>query len=318
MRSALELPGLEHVADPARAEAIIFCEDDPGYIRRSDLYAKYPEKSLVVSGIDRPTFYLPAIYSSNHRNFFGRGRTLTCDYFMDEPNPYLAEFKDARLPKKWLLSFVGGSTSWPRKHLFRLRERLAAHDVFIKSTDDYEHWTNDEGYLPTKRGRQKAYAEIMAQSSFFLCPRGVGHSSIRLFEVMEMGGCPIIVADGWIPPEGPDWSSFALFLPESRIGSCVEMAHGNLAQAPEMGRRARENFDRYFSETARAGRLREQVTSVLSSRRVARERVIHRVYFLRTLSSSMRAWSYRVLKRITLGFFKLIGRKFPYQLNRPS
>jgi len=318
MRRPFAAPYFEQVSDPAQADVIIFIEDDDGYIRQSPFYAQYPTKCLVISGTDLPTFYLPAIYASNYRHLFSAHRTETYCYFSDERNPFIAQRKNAPVRKEVLLSFVGGATSWTRKVLFRFSDQLAAPDVVIRPSDDYQHWTNEDSYLPTKRERQKEYAELMGKSSFILCPRGAGHSSMRLFEAMEMGICPIILADGWIPPEGPDWKSCALFLPESQVKESVALARKFAASAETMGRQAREEYERFFSDESHSQRLHHLILKVTASRQPAREKVIHLVYPVYRGLKQIRAQLHGRFRRIVLWIFKTFGWTFPYRLNRPT
>ena len=43
----------------------------------------------------------------------------------------------------------------------------------------------------------RRYAELTKASKFVLCPRGVGASTIRLFETMRMGRVPVILS-AWL------------------------------------------------------------------------------------------------------------------------
>ena len=49
-----------------------------------------------------------------------------------------------------------------------------------------------------------------------ICPRGWGSSSIRLFEVMEMGRVPVIISDAWVN-EAPKWADFSVRVSEADV-----------------------------------------------------------------------------------------------------
>jgi hypothetical protein len=86
----------------------------------------------------------------------------------------------------------------------------------------------------------------MAASKFALCPRGAGVSSIRLFEAMSIGVAPIIVADGWVPPVGPRWDRFALFVPERDVRHLAAIVRTHETEWEERGRLAYAAYNDYF------------------------------------------------------------------------
>jgi hypothetical protein len=86
----------------------------------------------------------------------------------------------------------------------------------------------------------------MAASKFALCPRGAGVSSIRIFEAMSIGVAPIVVADGWVPPNGPRWNQFALFVPERDVSNLAAIVRTHEAEWEERGRLAYAAYHDYF------------------------------------------------------------------------
>ena len=52
------------------------------------------------------------------------------------------------------------------------------------------------------------------QASLFSRPRGLGVSSVRLFDTMRMARVPVILSDEWVEPIGPAWREFSLRIPE--------------------------------------------------------------------------------------------------------
>jgi hypothetical protein len=80
-----------------------------------------------------------------------------------------------------------------------------------------------------------------------LCPAGWGPSSFRIFESMALGRCPVIIADQFIPCNGPKWSEFALFVSEKYIGELDSVLQKNEAKAQELGIKAKENWDTFFA-----------------------------------------------------------------------
>jgi len=65
------------------------------------------------------------------------------------------------------------------------------------------------------------YLDMFERSKFSICPRGTGISSIRLYESINMGSVPIIVANGFKKPLDfiIDWDEFSITINENKINS---------------------------------------------------------------------------------------------------
>ncbi|HUB66998.1 MAG TPA: exostosin family protein [Candidatus Methylacidiphilales bacterium] len=313
-------PLFETVTSGDEADAILFEKDDYPHIRDSSLYARWPEKCLTITEEDVPGFFLPGIYANNRRHFLSRGRTQTYNYFVAQRffhNPKFEPERQSAPAKQYLVAFVGGSTSWLRKRLFRLAPTLIANDVLIRCTNNYYHWDTSESHRPLKERMRDEYTEILARSSFFLCPRGVGASGgIRLFETMQMGVCPIIIADTYILPNGPDWPQFALLVSEAELPRLIEIARRHVSEAQARGQRAREAWEAYFSEAQHAPMLARLIRELLVQRDSSRERRIRFIYPFYHAWVKTRERLRAFARNSILGFFRLVKFRFPYQLNR--
>ena len=87
----------------------------------------------------------------------------------------------------------------------------------------------------------------MYDSIFVLCPRGKAPSSFRIFEAMKAGRVPVIIADEWVPPTGPSWPEFSLRIPEAHLQNVPQILERLADRGPEMGLRASEAWERWFS-----------------------------------------------------------------------
>jgi hypothetical protein len=115
----------------------------------------------------------------------------------------------------------------------------------------------------TDSSRMKRFAEVIFESSFVLCPRGMGTSTYRLFEVLAAGRAPIIISDDWVAPNGPDWDSFSIRWPESQISELpVELARRQ-GEASVMGIKARQAFDDWFATDVSLTRQMSELASLL-------------------------------------------------------
>lgn len=119
--------------------------------------------------------------------------------------------------RRWLLNFVGQTTKshWPEgmvrspdKHILwqRITERILEKGLIGNAEQAKPH---------TKKN---PYFDIPANSTFTLCPRGIGNWTFRLYEAIISGSIPVILSDSFIPPfPGLDWNSFSIRIPESQL-----------------------------------------------------------------------------------------------------
>jgi hypothetical protein len=216
-----------------------------GGLRRNRVWQKWPEKSFAYCEGDDPPKFLHGLHSSAHKSWSGSGRFQACAYPVHQlcyPNPCPPPSDVAAVPKDLLFSFVGRVSHQVRKRLFSLI--FPSDEVVIKNTTGYNHFRGEEDNLKKARIR---YWDLAKRSKYVLCPRGAGASSIRIFEMLEAGIAPVIIADDWLPPCGPKWEEFALFVPESEIGLVYERVKVHEIEYVQRGRLARKAWEQFFS-----------------------------------------------------------------------
>jgi len=123
-----------------------------------------------------------------------------------------------------------------------LVRRFAAHPDGAVALMD--RWLN---YSPSE---QTAYWREMGQAKFILCPRGLGTSTIRLQEAMQSERVPVIIADDWIAPIGPDWDAFSVRVAERNLQEIPAILREHERDAREMGRIARAEWERFYAPGA--------------------------------------------------------------------
>jgi glycosyltransferase involved in cell wall biosynthesis len=138
-----------------------------------------------------------------------------------------------------IASFIGSLSTHPIRQ--KLREVLFLQDGFVVESGDYKN------ALHTKR-----FEELMSQSIFALCPRGVGSTSFRLVEAMQLGCIPVYISDEFSEP----YSGLEGFPQLKEYCICVDAK--DVARIPGMLRRIakdvdviskyRENISRYLAE----------------------------------------------------------------------
>lgn len=149
----------------------------------------------------------------------------------------------------------------------RIGELAGAPGALVRDTSRARH-PGPSAYYGYDAGDIPAYLESLRDSAFVLCPRGRAPTSLRLFEVMQLGRVPVIVADRWLPPEGPDWDSFSLRVPEAELGTVPDRIEALAGRADAMGARARAAWEDWFSEEVTFHRVVETCLGLRRARRL--------------------------------------------------
>lgn len=237
----------ELCADPAEADAILFVENtqlkDLFYRRllQHPLATQFPDKVYMYNEMDRPWDVLPGLYCCLTRRQHDATRHRAFAYLYS-PNPYVSNIYSANRETRYLFSFMGSMSHACRRPIMQLQHP----DALLRDTSDFNVW-NSEPKEMELRGR--AYASTLASSHFVLCPRGIGTSSIRLYETLESGRVPVIISDHWAPPPETDWR-FAIQVEEKRVRSIPSLLASLENEAPERGQAARQAWlDHYSPDT---------------------------------------------------------------------
>jgi hypothetical protein len=144
-------------------------------------------------------------------------------------------------------------------------------------TSDWHHrlrWQWDGPGQPARSQALSSYAESLHRARFVLCPRGSGLSSIRLFEAMRAGRCPVIIADDWMAPLFVDWQSCSVRVAEADIARLPAVLREREGEAGDLGRASREIWERWFApatmlDTLVAACMDIQRSDIRSSARIA-------------------------------------------------
>jgi hypothetical protein len=106
----------------------------------------------------------------------------SCNYNLD----YVKPWED----RKYLFSFMG-SFKTHQTRLNACKELKDEPNCLFIDTGDW-HFYNDAS---KKEQNERKYIELLGDTKYSLCPRGTGPSTIRMWESMAMGSCPIILSD---------------------------------------------------------------------------------------------------------------------------
>lgn len=264
----LAVHSLKHelAASPEAADLVLLCGSfayRPADLLGHPAYRSHRAKCAVYSCDDAYLALAPGVYASPRRGLstaVGRARChayassfgIHGNAAVEEERRRLAERErgggaddGGETPeKRYLFSFVGSPTSTFRRRLFR-RLGNVPDSLVRDSKPFYRHFD------PTVAGRQDAqgaYVDTLLSSRFALCPRGWGTGSLRLFEVMSLGVAPVLLADAYVLPRGPDWDAFLLRVAERHMARLPEILRSEEPSSAERGRLARAAWVEWFSE----------------------------------------------------------------------
>jgi hypothetical protein len=239
-------PRFQPASSPARADIILCAEPGDNKFRgyrdvllADPLIAQFPQSVFVYEFSDRPVPFLPGLYVAVEPPGFDRRRMRSADRWtaIDAPSES-ALLGDAREPQL-LFSFRGSGTAPVRRRLFG----LDLSGVSARVTQTFR-W-RDYGSMDADEGK-RTYLLEMRESQFVLCPRGLAASTYRLYEAMQIGRVPVILADDWMLPEGVPWSECCVRVAEERVAELPEILERFRPEAAAMGRTAREVWERYL------------------------------------------------------------------------
>lgn len=235
--AALHPPATVDVVDDLRAaDTVLHVENGYAGLReamRGMRGAGRPVERFIFSESDWPYPFLPGLFPSLTRRLpWAAGWSYLLPESGAGPDP------DAPgAGPRYLFSFAG------RLATHGLRQRIARLDT--PETPCFDVATADTRFPGWDYRR--SFVELLRDSRFVLCPRGIGASSIRVFEAMRLGRVPVIVSDAWIAPPVGDWSRFSLRVPEARVAEIPDLCRANADRAAAMGREARAAYEAFFA-----------------------------------------------------------------------
>jgi hypothetical protein len=144
------------------------------------------------------------------------------------------------------------ATSKQPKYLASWRGNLRSNNIrpmllkYFRSMSDCIFEFSDS-WLNHPIEEKSDYISLMLDAKFCLCPAGWAPSSFRIYESMALGRCPVIIADDFTPPKGPNWNDFALFYPQNKIKDLHAFLKDHESTAQEKGTKAREAWNNHFS-----------------------------------------------------------------------
>ncbi len=247
-------------------------------IRASEVYRRHRERAFVHSGMDHPIPLIPGFYPSIEGRWSSDARARSACY-LAPANPEIRLLDPPDRPM-FLASFVGSCS--PDKPVRAKLIAQSADDMPVRDTHAPFIDAIRRGDRAAEHDLKKLFVELAAQSSFMLCPAGVGASSFRIFEAMEMGRAPVVIADAWTPVTGPDWNKFSVRIRETDIPRVRAILKELEPRAATMAVQARLAWETHFAPSRIFDHLVDQCVAMLA-RRLVPESVASRLALLHFL-----------------------------------
>jgi hypothetical protein len=286
--------GLQAAKDANEADAVLFADPGPrllqSTVRRSPEFRNFPNKCFVQDPADYPFPGMRGFYPSlNRHTMLVPGMTAGGFYF-SAIDDHLFGLQPWNAPKH-LFSFCGTISNHSVRQ--EIADKLSDRGLVANSAANVvrSFTIGDNDAIKTLRDQLRATA---ANSLFVLCPRGKGAGSIRVFETMQMGRCPVIVSDEWLEPAGMDWPRFSIRVPEKDVSQIPDILESRRSEAEELGQRALAAYAEHFSVQRRlawfANRMREMLQERpkigLSAMRV-RLRLLTQPFYLKLVARTL-------------------------------
>jgi hypothetical protein len=240
--------GVTWVSQPAMADIIVLFEEwDSRFWQYSNILAgdsffrTHWDRIVTINCDDLGRGFLPGCYTSLTRRNFESDLHRACAY----PYTYNELVEIASRQQRstnWLFSFRGTDVSHPiRRKLLRC---FSTHPRarMVRSLTRFHSHSSDE---------KQEYVDDILSSNFVLCPRGWSPVTYRLFEVMELGRCPVIISDDWVPIQGVPWQECSIRIKETDVSHCADILTEQESEAEKLGRVAREVWESHFAEPAK-------------------------------------------------------------------
>ena len=204
-------------------------------LKNDSIFKKYADKIFTINTDDCATGLIKGLYTSIPKNRFNPDFHSVVPY--SSLNNDLILKKGPKITPNFLASWRGNPKSNKiRNKLIKLYCNEVAFD--IQSTNSWFNHNNEE---------KQIYKNSLINAKFSLCPAGWAPVTFRIYESMALGKCPVIIADQFVRPEGPDWESFSIFVPEDKINNLKQTLEQEESSYVDLGEKAYQNWEKFFS-----------------------------------------------------------------------
>jgi hypothetical protein len=238
--------------DPNCADLIVILEpvsfktaEYADFLRQIPSVQNCPERVFTINYDDAPLAFIPGIYAAMPARRFEPLFTVAGGYLVNSSNEFVRmATPNPGCEPKFLFTFRGALSS-------PVRQRMSRDPILVSCRFQKSKFTVVDAWFNHSDEQKREYVDEILETKFVLCPRGQGSASHRLFESMELGRVPVIIADDWVAPNGPDWSEFSIRIPECKVSSIPSILADRESQFSTMAWSARQAWEQYFAPEVR-------------------------------------------------------------------
>lgn len=240
----LRRPGVVEATSVDAADALLLHEPwafrEWRYVERlvaDPIVGRYAHKVYTVNTDDAAAGLLRGLYTCLRSSRFEPALHVAVP-FMAQPNENVAAMAGTPRPPATLLATWRGNPKSNRK----LREGLLK--VYGKSPAFQVETT--ESWLDHGPDEKRRFVDLLRSGKFSLCPGGWAPASMRIFESMALGVAPVILADEFVEPKGPDWSTVSVKIREDDLPLLQQRLESRDADYLALGDAAHQAWRTYF------------------------------------------------------------------------
>jgi hypothetical protein len=212
-------------------------------LKSSTIYHQHKHKIYLYSPDDNAYPFLPGVYPATRAKWVEPGWTMGGHYISAHIYKHNFQPESSSRDRQYLFSFIGSSkTNLIREAILNIEHPRVFLFDSNPAKDQKPWWEKADSQVLFQH-----YRESMLNTKFALCPKGLSPSSIRLFEAMEAGCVPVVIADELVLPEGPNWPDFLIQIPEADLQALPAILADYEPKFETMSQLSRQAWQDYFS-----------------------------------------------------------------------
>lgn len=204
-------------------------------LKSDPIFKKYAHKIFSINIDDYGTGLVKGLYTCLPKRRFNPKVHAVVPYF--SLNNELILQKESKSNPEYLATWRGNTKS------NGLRNKIV--NLFSNDEDFDLHKTNS--WFNHSADEKQTYKNSLLNAKFSLCPAGWAAVTFRIYESMALGKCPVIIADEFVPPPGPDWASFSIIISEKKIKNLKKELEKKESSFEQLGEKAYQAWEDFFA-----------------------------------------------------------------------
>lgn len=240
-------------------------------LNANTIIQKNLDRVFIYDETDNPTSSYRGLFISMPKELHDIGRHRSTVYW---------GIRDGKKPtsrhRSKPIGFRGDCTTHP------VRKRLKRHLTTLLPFFD----TSDCSVI---RLSHTEFMDDLSTYTYYLCPRGHGTASIRMFECMSVATIPVVISDGYVAPEGLEHGKNCLVVPETSLDYSISESTDSFS----LSRDALKTYNDLWSEDNRWETYVDNLLKISESPPVVRIQYIKSLVYYKVRSVLLSSRLYR-------------------------